>query len=298
MTVHRTIPQRGRTTIGAWCFADHFGPDDVAATGGMDVAPHPHTGLQTLTWLFEGEISHIDSGGGRGLVHPGAINIMTAGAGIAHSETSTPATTVLHGVQLWTVLPSSARNTAPRAFEHYTPAPVTLRAVDTSPAGQARVFVGSLFGQESPVTTYSPLVGAELLLEPGAHVTIWVDASFEHGLLADSAGLELEGTGIPRAAIGYVAAGTKALTVRNTSRTQGRALLLGGEPFEEKIVMWWNFIGRDHDEIVHYRQQWQERSERFGQVEGYVGHGGPGKNADGMSWLPAPKLPHARIKAR
>lgn len=99
MPVRRTLPQRARSLVGAWCFADHYGPDDVAATGGMDVAPHPHTGLQTVSWLFAGEIEHRDSLGKHAFVRPGELNLMTGGHGIAHSEVSTPATTVLHGVQ-------------------------------------------------------------------------------------------------------------------------------------------------------------------------------------------------------
>ncbi|MGH3365223.1 MAG: pirin family protein, partial [Nocardioidaceae bacterium] len=120
MTVRRTLPQRQRSLIGAWCFVDHYGPDDVASTGGMDVPPHPHTGLQTVSWLFTGEIEHRDSLGSHAMVHPGELNLMTAGRGIAHSEVSTPATNTLHGVQLWLALPDHARDTA-RDFEHYAP---------------------------------------------------------------------------------------------------------------------------------------------------------------------------------
>ena len=117
MTVRRTPPHRTRSP-GAWCFVDHYGPDDVADTGGMDVAPHPHTGLQTVSWLFEGEIEHRDSGGVHEMVRPGEVNLMTSGAGIAHSEVSTPQTSTLHGVQLWVVLPEADRDAA-RAFDHY-----------------------------------------------------------------------------------------------------------------------------------------------------------------------------------
>src|SRR5690349_8222856 len=122
MTVRRTLPQRSRTMIGAWCFVDHYGPDDVASTGGMDVAPHPHTGLQTVSWLFTGEIEHRDSLGVHAHVRPGEVNLMTSGRGIAHSEVSTPATSTLHGVQLWVALPEAARD-GRRAFDHHAPAP-------------------------------------------------------------------------------------------------------------------------------------------------------------------------------
>ncbi|WP_459610640.1 pirin family protein [Corynebacterium urogenitale] len=293
MTVHRTLPQRQRSLIGAWCFIDHYGPDDVSTTGGMDVAPHPHTGLQTVSWLFEGEIQHIDSGGNRGLVLPGEVNLMTAGRGICHSETSTEKTTKLHGVQLWLALPDSVRNTAPRRFEHFEPERVDV------PGGSLLVFLGSLAGSTSPVTTHTPILGAELIVEPGETVTLDVDPTFEHGLLADSEGLHLEGVAVPRTAVGYTGVGATQLRIANTNDSApARALLLGGEPFGEDIVMWWNFVGRSSEEITEFRNAWQERTEQFGQVEGYVGHGGEGRNADGLSWLPAPKLPKATLRAR
>ncbi len=299
MTVHRTLPQRQRSMIGAWCFADHYGPDDVSATGGMDVAPHPHTGLQTLSWLFEGEVQHIDSAGNRALVRPGEANLMTAGAGIAHSETSTDATTTLHGVQLWIALPESARGTAEPGLEHVTPVPFRLTGL-TPPAsaGEARVFAGTLFGRTSPLTTHTPIVGAELRVAPGQEFVMWVDPTYEHGLLADDTGLQLEGIDIPRRAIGYTGVGEQTLTVRNTADHEVRALLLGGEPFGEEILMWWNFVARDYPEIEQARRDWQERTGRFGEVEGYVGRGGPGCNAEGLGWLPAPELPGAPLRPR
>lgn len=299
MGVRRTLPQRQRSMIGAWCFADHYGPDDVSTTGGMDVAPHPHTGLQTVSWLFEGEIQHIDSGGNRGLVKPGEVNLMTSGGGICHSETSTEGTTRLHGVQLWVALPETSRSTAPRAFEHFEPEPFRLTSLNPpESAGEARVFIGSLFGQESPVTTHTPLLGAELKIAPGQEFVMEVNPDFEHGLLVDAEGLQLEGIDIPNAAIAYTGVGEKTLHVSNTSDKEIYAILIGGEPFEEEILMWWNFVARDYSEIEEFREQWQARTERFGQVEGYVGHGGPNKNAEGQSWLPAPKLPNATIRPR
>ena len=112
--VRRTLPQRRRSLVGAWCFADHYGPHDVRSSRGMDVAPHPHTGLQTASWLFSGEVEHRDSARGTRLVRPGELNLMTAGAGICHSEVSTANTTLLHGVQLWIALPDNQRDTRAR----------------------------------------------------------------------------------------------------------------------------------------------------------------------------------------
>ncbi|WP_291314403.1 pirin family protein [Corynebacterium sp. UBA2622] len=299
MTVHRTLPQRQRTMIGAWCFADYYGPDDVTATGGMDVAPHPHTGLQTLSWLFEGEIRHVDSEGNTRLIEAGEANLMTAGDGIAHSETSTDATSTLHGVQLWIALPESARRTAPPGLAHFTPEPFRLTGLKPpASAGEARVFAGTLFGRTSPLTTHTPLVGAELRVAPGQEFVMWVDTSFEHGLLVDAPGLQLEGIDIPARAIGYTGVGEQTLTVTNTTDREIRAILLGGEPFTEEILMWWNFVARDYAEIEQARADWQGRPRRFGEVEGYVGRGGPGRNAEGQGWLPAPELPHARIRPR
>src|SRR5258708_8116495 len=129
--VQRTLPQRQRSLIGAWCFIDHYGP----VTARMDVPPHPHAGLQTASWLFSGEVEHRDSAGVHAMVRPGELNLMTAGAGICHSEVSTPATTVLHGVQLWVALPDSDRGTG-RDFTHYVPQPRSVAGATL------RVFLG------------------------------------------------------------------------------------------------------------------------------------------------------------
>ncbi|MFI1522467.1 pirin family protein [Kitasatospora cineracea] len=280
MTVRRTLPQRGRTLIGAWCFVDHYGPDDVATTGGMDVAPHPHTGLQTVSWLFSGEIEHRDSLGVHAFVRPGELNLMTAGHGIAHSETSTAATTVLHGVQLWVALPDAHRHTA-RDFHHHVPVPVPLPG-----GGEARVFLGTLAGDTSPVPTFTPLLGAELTLPAGATTTLDIDPAFEHGLLVDQGDVLFADTPLHPADLGHLPPGRTTLTLANTSATPARLILLGGPPFGEDIVMWWNFIGRSGEEIVQARLDW-EKGDRFGEVQGYPG-----------DRLPAPELPNVALKAR
>ncbi|AKN73106.1 pirin [Streptomyces sp. PBH53] len=280
MTVRRTLPQRARTLIGAWCFADHYGPDDVSDTGGMDVAPHPHTGLQTVSWLFSGEIEHRDSLGSHAFVRPGELNLMTGGYGISHSEVSTPRTTVLHGVQLWVALPEEHRATA-RDFRHHVPEPVRTDGAEIS------VFLGSLAGAASPVPTFTPLLGAEIVLRPRATVTLAVDPAFEHGLLVDRGTVRLADALLAPAELGYVHPGPRTLTLANESDDTARAVLLGGTPFEEEIVMWWNFIGRSHEDIVRAREEWENSSERFGAVEGYPG-----------DRLPAPVLPNATLTPR
>ena len=286
MPVRRTLPQRSRSLIGAWCFVDHYGPDAVATSGGMVVPPHPHTGLQTVSWLFTGEIEHRDSVGSHAMVRPGEINLMTAGSGIAHSEVSTPATTTLHGAQLWLALPDSERHREP-FFEHFAPEPV--RITDAT----IRVFIGSLAGSRSPVAVYTPLVGAELVLEAGAVIDVPVDAGFEHGILLDIGDVTVQDTTVGRSELAYVAPGVD--TIRLAAGAEGaRVLLIGGEPFGERIVMWWNFIGRTHEEVVAYRADWQgdvidggRDDGRFGLVRGYDG-----------SALPAPVLPNVRLKPR
>lgn len=291
MTVRRTLPQRQRSMIGPWCFIDHYGPDDVAATGGMDVAPHPHTGLQTASWLFAGAIDHIDSGGNVGRVLPGQLNLMTAGAGICHSEVSTPGTTMLHGVQLWLALPDAVRGTG-RRFEHYAPSTVSF------PGGSASVFLGELLGSASPVGAFWPVLGAELRLHAHASLDLDVDPSFEHGLLVDTGDVTLEGVSAPVDAVCYTGIGSAHLRIRNRATTPARLLLLGGTPFNEQIVMWWNFVGRTSDEITRYRREWESEGDRFGRVEGYVGRGGPGRNLDGFARLPAPTLPPVALRPR
>ena len=325
MTVRRTLPQRGRTLIGAWCFLDHYGPDDVAVSGGMNVPAHPHTGLQTASWLFSGTIEHRDSSGAHALVRPGELNLMTAGSGISHSERSTPDTSVLHGVQLWIALPEHARH-VPRRFEHYVP---PLR---TGPGWAAQVFLGSLLGDASPVVTHTPLLGAELNLLPGATLELAVDRGFEHGLLVDrgeltvaartgagtstdagtdtGAGAADTGSGsgpgmtstadpgaataVPRDTLAFVAAGADHLHL-SAGQAGARVLLIGGAPFGEQLVMWWNFVGRSHDDIVAARAACQAEiaadTAPTPQVFGLPEH-------EQEPPLPAPPLPIAQLKPR
>ncbi|SNR42226.1 hypothetical protein SAMN06265360_105174 [Haloechinothrix alba] len=282
MRVRRTLPQRARSMVGPWCFADQFGPDEIAETGGVDVPPHPHTGLQTVTWLFAGEIEHRDSSGVRALVRPGELNLMTGGRGICHSEVATRGGPVLHGVQLWVALPDEHRD-APRDFQHHVPEPVELDGATV------RVFLGELAGVSSPARAFSPLLGAELLLAPSAELTLDVDAAFEHGVLACTGAVTVEGTELDAGDLACLGTGTRSVTVTNRTTEPARAILLGGEPFGTEIVMWWNFVGRSHEEIVRFAEEWEQESERFGRVEGYSGS---------TPRLPVPPLPGTRLKPR
>ncbi len=273
LSVRRTLPQKGRSLIGAWCFVDHYGPDQQA----MDVPPHPHTGLQTVSWLFEGEIDHRDGVGSHAVVAPGALNLMTAGRGIAHSEVSLPQTTTLHGAQLWVALPDSERHREP-FFESYVPEPVTV--------GDAtlRVFLGSLAGSTSTARVFTELLGAQVDLPAGASVTLAVDERFEFGVLLDAGAVSVNGVEVPLNHLAYVPPGSSELTLSATA--DARLLLIGGVPLGEQIVMWWNFIGRTHEEIVEYREDW-ESGRRFAPVTGYDG-----------SALHAPVIPPIRLRPR
>ncbi|HEX7738580.1 MAG TPA: pirin family protein [Marmoricola sp.] len=283
MNVRRTLPQRRRSLIGAWCFCDHYGPDDLATSEPMVVPPHPHTGLATVSWLFSGTVEHRDSAGNHAMVVPGELNLMTAGRGISHSEYSTEDTRVLHGAQLWLALPDHARQMDP-GFDHYAP------PVVSGDGWSARVFLGSLLGDTSPVPTHTPLVGAEIVLDAGASLTLDVPASYEHGVLVDTGAVTLQGEPVDRNELGYVAPGPDRLEL--TATEDSRVLFLGGEPFGEQIVMWWNFIGRDHDEIVGYREEWQSLLETGSDERFAIATDDPREP------LAAPPLPNARLRPR
>src|ERR671921_446457 len=234
MRVRRTLPQRHRSLIGAWCFVDHYGPDAVDETGGMVLPAHPHTGLQTASWLFGGELEHRDSVGSLATVRPGELNLMTAGRGISHTEVSTPQTTTLHG--------------------------------------------------------------AQLMLARGKSLEVAVDPTFEHGVLLDVGALDVDGQELAPGDLGHVPHGRPAITV--SAQEEARILLLGRPPFGEPIVMWWNFIGRSHDEIAAYREEWQQQITAEGGVveDGRaVADGRFGKVGLDLPPIPAPEMPNVRL---
>jgi len=294
--VRRLLPNKNRRMVGAWCFVDHYGPEEITARvdsygvpgdRGMQVPPHPHTSLQTVSWLFEGEIEHRDSVGSHAFVRPGELNIMTAGNGIAHSEVSTPdAPLMLHGAQLWVALPDSVRTTTPPAFNAYADLPT----LDFDGA-RGTVMTGTVAGVSSPAPAYSPLVGADLTIEPGRTLSLPLTPGYEYAVMIVDGSLSV---GELRPGFGemvYLGAGRESINLV-ASDNGVRFLLLGGEPFEEQLVMWWNFIGRSHEEIVAARDSWQAAiasggNDRFQLVPGY----------DGAA-LPAPPLPAIALKPR
>ncbi|MFG3256689.1 pirin family protein [Streptomyces sp. NPDC048172] len=308
-TVHRTLPQRRRSLVGSWCFLDHFGPDDDSFgpddgsgteerpgspdTGGMRMPRHPHTGLATVSWLFAGRVEHLDSGGNTASVVPGELNLMLAGRGITHQEISAPGSGAPHGVQLWYALPEATRF-GENAFVHYAPEPVTL------PGGTARVFIGELLGSVSPVDTRTPdLLGAELVLEPGASARLSVRADFEHAVLAEKGAVTVNSTALDHRSLAYVPPGSETLVI-TAGDTEARVILLGGVPLGERIVMWWNFVGRSHDEMVEYRRRYQAElgfepaDPADAGKPALFGAFPPGQ----LPPLPAPQLPNARMSPR
>jgi redox-sensitive bicupin YhaK (pirin superfamily) len=275
--VRRTLPNKVRRTVGAWCFLDHFGPEEVTGKPGMRVPPHPHIGLQTVTWLFDGEIRHRDSLGSDELIRPGQLNIMTSGHGIAHSEDS-PAEKppLLHGVQLWVALPAESRGQAPR-FEHLPELPVAEAA-----GVRMTVAIGSLGGVTSPARVHSDLVGAEVVVALRTDAEIAIDPAFEHGVVVTDGAATVEGVAVRPGSLLHVPEGRASLRLSGTARL----FVIGGVPLAEDLVMWWNFVARSHEEIVAAREDWAAGSGRFGVVPG------------GQEPLPAPALPTTRLLPR
>jgi redox-sensitive bicupin YhaK (pirin superfamily) len=281
--VLRLLPTKERRMVGAWCFADIYGPRPVGpddAGEAMHVAPHPHTGLQTVSWLVEGEVTHRDSLGTTARVRPGRVAVMTAGSGIAHAEdvVGAPGGGMLHGAQLWVALPDDQRHRE-RDFVLHEPAPVV-----EADGVRAQVFVGRL-GEATGAPAYTPLLGAELTpLGPGTG-RVPLEPAYEHVLIPLSGSAQVEGVAVAHGQALYL--GEDRSTLELTMSADARVLLLGGPPFEEEIVMWWNFIGRSHADIVRARDDWEAAAERFGDVDGYPG-----------DRLRAPELPNAVIMPR
>jgi redox-sensitive bicupin YhaK (pirin superfamily) len=264
LEVRRALPRRGRRTVGAWCFADHFGPTPPPDDVQLAVGPHPHTGLYTVTWLLEGTEHHTDSLGSDQLIRPGQLNLMTAGRGVAHAEQSPVGHTgSTHGVQLWVAQPEHTRH-GPAAFEHHPELPLTG-------TGQVRatVLLGSFLDATSPARADTPLVGAQLELSAGRS-EIPLRSDFEHALLALDGSLRVDGTDVAADVLVHLPEGAERVLLEAPSSASTdrpvRVLLLGGTPFDETLLMWWNFVVRTKDEAVEAVRDWNEDSGRFGSV--------------------------------
>ena len=266
MTVRRLLPLRLRRSVGAWCFVDHYGPMSVDGVTGMRVPPHPHIGLQTVTWLISGNVLHRDSLGSEQMIRPGQLNLMTAGRGIAHSEES-PAghDPSLHGVQLWVALPDASRHTEP-VFAHHAELPLAGIGGFT-----VTVFVGSLGGARSPARMFSEIVGAELVAARDASGSIALAASHEHVIFVATGSARVDGAGegtvLRPGQLLYLDPGREQVGV--SAAAGSRLFLLGGVPLGEQLLMWWNLVARTPEEIKAAVADWREG--RFGSVAGYDG---------------------------
>ena len=280
--VRRLLPQQVLRTVGAWCFLDHYGPDNVSRGTGMQVPPHPHIGLQTASWLFEGNVLHRDSLGSRQVIRPGELNLMTAGRGIAHSEESArgrPA--ILHGLQLWIALPEADRFTEP-SFAHHAVLPVVHETAAT-----ITVVVGEHRGEQSPAQVHTPLAGLEVAVRGGDGFTLQVRPDFEYGVVAVDGPATVAGARIGPGLLAHLPAGLSAVELRPApgSRDPARFFVIGGEPFGERLLMWWNFVARTAEEITRAREDWA------------AGRFPPVRNASAPP-LPAPALPAGRLRPR
>ena len=258
LPIRRALPRRGRRTVGAWCFVDHMGPTTIDERG-LGVAPHPHIGLQTVTWLLRGEALHRDSLGSEQVIAPGQLNLMTAGRGVSHSEEGTGRYTGdVHGVQLWVAQPSSTRDDPP-AFEHHAELP----QLDLDHA-TATVLVGMLGDHTSPARRDTDHVGVDIELRAGV-TALPVDPAHEHAIVVFEGSVDVDGTTVTPGHLAYLGTGRDELGL--SAATPTRMLLIGGVPFPEQILMWWNYVARTRDEIEAAHREWLEADERFGQVD-------------------------------
>ncbi len=258
MTVRRALPRRGRRTVGAWCFADHMGPVNVTEGAGPDVGPHPHMGLHTVTWLVDGQMLHKDSLGSEQVIRPGQLNLMTAGAGIAHAEEATGQYVgTMQGIQLWVAQPEATRN-GESAFEHHDSLPQV--ALD---GGSATVLVGELAAVASPAHRDWDIVGAEVVLH--SPTTLPLRPDYEYGVIVLEGSVAIDGEPVTPGHLGYLGMGRDELPI--DVRENSRLMLLGGVPFESEILMWWNFVGRSRDEMNSAYEAWSTQDDRFGRVK-------------------------------
>lgn len=264
LDITRVLPLKERRLVGPWCFLDHFGPRAFTDERPIDVAPHPHIGIQTVSWLLEGEVLHHDSLGCQALLRAGGVNTMTSGNGISHSEETPKRNTGrLNGVQLWVALPESHRHAAP-TLQHIEKVPVSELQ-----GGVVQVFAGAFAGVVSPARHYSEIVGADVRIHRNDTLCLALNKSYEHSILVLDGDCELNGELLRQHVLYYLEPDCSEIQCR--SREGGRLLLLGGPPFPETIVMWWNFVARTREEIAQARADWEQHHERFGEVKAYLG---------------------------
>lgn len=276
--VRRVLPRRERRTVGAWCFVDHMGPGHVAADRGLDIGPHPHIGLQTVTWLVTGEILHRDSLGSEQLIRPGQLNLMTAGHGVSHSEeTAGVYVGELHGVQLWVAQPAATRNGEP-GFEHHPELPRSVLG-----EGVATVLVGEFGDVASGARRDTEHVGVDIELGAGT-TTVPLDHRFEYALVVLAGAVTIGSHRLEPGALGYIGTGRDDVPVVDAAPAAAdgptRVLLIGGVPFDEPVLMWWNYVARTRDEITAAHRAWTAGAPRFGRVASPL----PRIDANGPPW--------------
>ena len=260
LEVRRALPGKPRRMVGAWCFLDHAGPLDYAPGEGLAVGPHPHIGLQTFTWMIEGEIEHLDSLGYRQMLRPGQVNLMTAGRGISHAEVSpTDRAGRVHTAQLWIALPDQARHIEP-SFEHHPQLPQVQCDGFT-----CTVLVGEALGEVAPPRVYSPMVGIDTRCEAAARTSLPLEPSFEHALMCLEGAVDVAGQRIVPGQLLYLGMQREALDI--ASDAPMRLLLIGGEPFGEEVLLWWNFVARTQEELQEATREWNS-GDAFGEVAG------------------------------
>ncbi|KVG81047.1 pirin [Burkholderia ubonensis] len=262
LPIHRALPNRQRKTVGAWCFLDHAGPVALSGDTGMHVGPHPHIGLQTFTWMIEGSVLHRDSLGYEQVIRPGEVNLMTAGRGIAHTEDTEDALLPggrFHAVQLWIALPDAHRDRAP-AFENYRNLPVHHDGGFT-----ITVLAGAAFDRVSPAQVYSPLVGLDFASDGAARLAMPLDPAFEYAVFALTGDVAVDGAALEPNVLLYLGAGRDRLEL--TTEATARFIVLGGAPFEEDLLIWWNFVARSPAEMVAAADAWNAQR-GFGDVQG------------------------------
>jgi quercetin 2,3-dioxygenase len=256
LPVARVLPTKGRRTVGAWCFVDLIGPADAEEPDPMEVGPHPHIGLSTVTWLLDGEALHTDSLGTEQVIRPGQLNLMTAGHGISHAELA--ARPPFRGVQMWVAQPEGTRHGA-SWFEHHTDLPEF--ELDRA---HGMVFLGSGVGLTSPARTDTALTGLDLSLRHGVTVLPLARAA-EHAVVPLDGRIRVGAEVVEPGWLALVPAGIDELPIE-AGEAGGRALVLGGEPLEAPVAMWWNFVARDRDELTAAWHDWRDRTDRFGDV--------------------------------
>jgi len=272
--VNRTLPGRQRTMVGPFIFVDEFGPARLPAGRGMDVRPHPHINLATVTYLFEGAIEHRDSIGSHAVIEPGAINLMTAGSGIVHSERSPEAVRAegpaMYGMQTWLALPDGQEEIAP-AFDHVAAEQLPLVEDD---GASARVLMGTLWGATAATPQHSSTIYADILLGAGSAIPVDSDAD-ERAVMLVGGDAELDGQTLDLFALYLLRPGHQA---RLSSTSGARLMLLGGQAFSTRRYVFWNFVSSSRDRINQAKEDW--KALRFDLIPG-----------DDKEYIPLPEVP-------